>query len=655
MVTRTSFSSLARALATGAQPGDVLPELHREVLTATGGAASVVLQRARRSGDYHATSGRGFANLRGPWLPASEAATLEARTSDGPVAGPLAGLPALSARLGSPQALIVPLSGTGEPAYLIVAGSGFNEEAIEIGARAHVEFGLALRLARLARQGALHQRLQELFLAFSRGISATLSLSNALETLARDANALFGCGRTSIWLHDRRARRLTLSAASDGAHTGSSIPTDAQTPAARGMRLDRPHIELDAGQPVLLAPLRGWRRALGTIVMEGSAADLDDQEFAEAAYELARQLSGAVENVQLLDEVLQQRRLLEDTFNSIVDLVVVTDKALHVVQMNEAFAARLGAARPSLLQRPLTQLIGGEMAAWVADQAPGARTRQFTDDALGGIFAATITPLIKDGEPVGQVLVIRDITAQVQLEREQEALRKRLGQSEKLASLGQFVAGIAHEMNNPLQGVLGHLELLIATDEAAKPLRPTLRRIYHEGDRAAKIVRNLLVFAGSRRMARQQVRVHTVISRALTSRRAALRRAGITVVRETAEGAPAISGDPQLLQQAFLNMLINAEHAIAAAGKGGRVEIAITAPGSVVRTTIRDSGAGIAPDVLPRIFDPFFTTKDVGQGTGLGLAITYGIIQDHGGTIHAANAPDGGAVFTVDLPASTPR
>ena len=99
------------------------------------------------------------------------------------------------------------------------------------------------------------------------------------------------------------------------------------------------------------------------------------------------------------------------------------------------------------------------------------------------------------------MLVARDITAQVQLETEREALRGRLAQSEKLASLGQFVAGIAHEMNNPLQGVLGHLELLIETSDAAKPVRPTLRRIYQEGDRAAKIVRNLLIFTGSQRMA----------------------------------------------------------------------------------------------------------------------------------------------------------
>ena len=657
------LSTLVRANAHGAQPADLLPELHREVQAAAGARASVVLQRARRSGEYTATSGRGLPDLGGHWLQTDEAALLAQCTAEGPALCDLGALPTLAGRLGAGHGLIVPIASGGEPAYLVVAdGSVRGEQAAEIGGRARVEFSLALQLARYGRQTALHQRLQELFLAFSRGISATLSLSNALESLAREANALFGSSRTSIWLHNRRARELNLAASSDPAHSAAPVTSDSDAAAARGMRLDRPQIETHDGGPVLLAPLRGWRRALGTIVIEGAAAGLDDHEFSDAASELARQLSVAVENVQLLEEVLQQRRLLEDTFNSLIDLVVVTDNASRVVQMNEAFAARMGTARAALLQRPLAEMIGGEIAAWLGDgesgrtrdggPSSGARTRQFTDERLGGIFAATVTPLInQDGDPVGQVLVIRDITAQTRLEREQAALRERLAQSEKLASLGQFVAGIAHEMNNPLQGVLGHLELLLTATDAAKPVRPTLRRIYQEGDRAAKIVRNLLVFAGSRRMTRRKLRVQSVMSRALASRRTALRRQGIAVARETADDVPFVSGDPLLLQQAFLNVLINAEHAIAGAGSGGRIEVRIApTEGGGVRTTIRDSGPGIPAEVLPRIFDPFFTTKDVGQGTGLGLAITYGIIQEHGGTIHAENGAEGGAVFTIDLP-----
>ena len=164
-------------------------------------------------------------------------------------------------------------------------------------------------------------------------------------------------------------------------------------------------------------------------------------------------------------------------------------------------------------------------------------------------------------------------------------------------------------------------------------------------------MRNLLVFTGSRRMSRQRLRIERVVSRALASRSAARRRARIEVSRQQEDNVPDISGDPLLLQQALLNILINSEHAIAATSGPGRIETSVATSGEGgVRLTIHDTGPGIPAEVLPRIFDPFFTTKEVGQGTGLGLAITYGIIQDHGATIHAANPPEGGASFVIEFP-----
>ncbi len=674
MTLHTPFSTLARAVAQGAQPSDLLIELHRKVLADTGGTRSVILQQNGPSASYTAPSGQGFDDLGGIWLDGAEASALEgAGAPERALVHELGDLPTLRARLNANVALIVPLAGAGQNAFLVVADPRLpGDEAVERGAHARDEFTLTLELVRLGQEAALHRRIQELVLGFSRGISSTLSVAAALESLAVETNSLFGARRTSVWLHNRRARELVPAASSEPGHAAASrnVATGSDAIAARGLRLERPQIAAEEQERVLIAPLRGWRRALGTLVIEGRPADLDDQQFIDAAYDLGRQLSIAIENVQLLDEVLQHRRLLEDTFNSLIDLVVVTDNSLRVVQMNEAFAVRIGSPRATLLERPLEELIGTEMAQWAAAPGPAARkpdgssasgdflttarTRQFTDERLDGIFAATVTPLInQDGEPVGRVLVARDITAQTQLETEREALRGRLAQSEKLASLGQFVAGIAHEMNNPLQGVLGHLELLIETSEAARPVRPTLRRIYQEGDRAAKIVRNLLVFTGSRRMSRQRLRIERVLSRALASRSAARRRGHIEILRQQDDNVPDISGDPLLLQQALLNILINAEHAIAATSNPGRIETSVAASGDgkMVRLTVRDTGRGIPAEALPRIFDPFFTTKEVGQGTGLGLAITYGIIQEHGGTIHAANPPEGGAAFVIELPA----
>jgi two-component system NtrC family sensor kinase len=522
-------------------------------------------------------------------------------------------------------------------------------------------------LSRLRAEAAFHQRLRDLTVTFSRDVSSSLTLGTALEAFAFDANALIQAQRTSIWLHQRRARELALTASSDVGRPqmAARVPTDdLDAPAARGLRLDRPVVVAEGASELLLAPLRGWRRALGTLVVEGPfKAAIDRDQLVDLVHELSRQLSAAIENIQLLEEILRQRRLLEDTFNSLIDLVVVIDSGLRVVQMNDAFSTRVGLSRAELLERPLDTLVGREMAAWVASvaaEAPSpvpddARMQRCEDARLGGTFAITMTPLISErGEPAGRVLVARDITDQTRLETEREALRERLAQSEKLASLGQFVAGIAHEMNNPLQGVLGHLELMIRTAEVAKPLRRDLKRIYLEADRAAKIVRNLLVFAGSRRMARRRLRLNRILARVITSRAGALERAGIELVREDAVDLPWITGDPLLLHQAFLNILINAEHAILSQGHGGRITVRadVSRDSNVVLAAVQDTGPGIPPDVLPRIFDPFFTTKDVGKGTGLGLAITYGIVQEHGGIVHAANAPGGGAIFTVEFPAT---
>jgi two-component system, NtrC family, sensor kinase len=211
------------------------------------------------------------------------------------------------------------------------------------------------------------------------------------------------------------------------------------------------------------------------------------------------------------------------------------------------------------------------------------------------------------------------------------------------------VAGIAHELNNPLQGVLGHLELMRATGAFPKAVRRDVQTIYREADRAAKIVRNLLVFAGSRRLVRKRVSVNAALARVFALRASALRAENIELVHDKTDNLPRVKADPLMLQQALLNIVLNAEQAI---GMNGRIETrkALLENPPRILVEIRDTGPGLRPDVLPRIFEPFYTTKEVGKGTGLGLAIAYGIIQEHGGQISAANHPDGGAVFSVHLP-----
>ena len=503
-------------------------------------------------------------------------------------------------------------------------------------------------LERVTRELALRKRLQEALLAFSKGVSAQLSVGTALETLAAEVNELFGAGATSIWLHDRRTHALCLAGSSDSRRGASteSIATAEDSPIARGLRQESVQVTGIGAARVLVAPLRGWRRALGTLVIEGQAREVTDESLVELSADVARQLSIAVESVVVLEELIRQRRILEDTFDSLADMVLVTDAEQRVVQINDALVARAGTPRSTLLGRFADEVVGTAIAQWAAGHgvSGSAATKEFRGERLADAIAATVTALVSGaGGSAGRVLVLRDVS-------EQHELRARLSQSEKLASLGQFIAGIAHEMNNPLQSVLGHLELMMESPEHAAH-RAELRRIYFDADRVAKIVNNLLVFGGSQRARRKPVDVDGLIARVIEIRRSAVTKTYVPIFKAGDESVPDVLGDVELLQRALLNVVLNAEQAIADSGNGGEITIMSSADAGRVTITVEDTGPGIAPEVLSRIFDPFFTTKEVGKGTGLGLAIAFGIVHEHGGSIEATSGP-GGARFTISLPAA---
>jgi PAS domain S-box-containing protein len=651
---------------------DLLPHLHQHAIDVTGGTCTLLFEHNPRNGSLHATSGYGLDELRtDPWIPGPDEAAIVSRTFATReatfVADVAREMPDLAARLGTESARLVPLARRDERVGLLAVG--YRERPA---GPAHVDastasdaFLTALELNRLRRRDELQRDLRDLIDDFSEGIAATMNLTAGLEIFCLGAKRLFGADRTSVWIHDRRAHHLVLQGSSDPGHAVRGVTVSAQdafAPAAAALRHARAEVTspADEATATVTVPLRGCRRALGTIVFEGVRVETGGElDLLDRADEVGRQLSSAIETLQLLDEVMRSRLELENTFDSIWHLVVVTDRHGRIVQVNEAFANRVGKSRATLLEQPVTDSVGPELAAWLGEHEAGVRaesesasTREIVDPVLKGAFMVTLTDLIDhDRQRIGTVLVARDLTPQSKLETEREELRRRLTQSEKLVALGQFVAGIAHELNNPLQGVLGHLELLRVTGALPKTLRKEMQTIYREADRAAKIVRNLLVFAGSRRLVRRAVSLPTILQKVIALRSEACRAAGIEVVRHYGQKLPRVQSDPLLIHQVFLNILMNAEQAIAATGRPGRIEVTASRSGGRVITTVRDTGGGIPEEALSRIFEPFYTTKEVGKGTGLGLAIAYGIVQEHGGQILVANHPDGGAMFTVDLPA----
>ncbi len=681
----TTSPALIALLAHTPRLIDLLPHLHQHALDATGGVCSLLFELNPRNGILQATSGFGLDELStDPWRPgpAEQALIVDVFSRRTPtlVADLDRQMPDLSARLGMPAALLIALSQGPVRVGLLAIGllaaptapSGESGHPVRDDASEVADAFLAtLELFRLRQRDELQRDLRELLDEFGANLSSTLNLAAGLDVFCHGANRLFGADRTSAWLHDRRGRSLVLQASSDSEHvlSGARVSVDdTLAPAAAAMRRARAEITPTAGDvptSTVTVPLRGCRRALGTIVFDGVRVETGGElDLLDRADELGRQLSSAVENMQLLEDVRQSHRELENAFNSISHLVVVSDRRGLIVHVNEAFASRLNQTRDQLLNRPLADCIGPELGAWLAaqDQSPvrpdgeTAATCEIVDPVLNGPFMVTATDLLdQERQRVGSVLVARDMTPEAKLEAEREELRHKLMQSEKLVALGRFVAGIAHELNNPLQGVLGHLELLRATGAFPKQLRREVQTIYREADRAAKIVRNLLVFTGSRRLARRAVSLNTLLQKVVALRVSTWRALDIEVVRHYAEQLPRVPSDPLLLHQVFLNIVMNAEQAIAATGRPGRIEITTRVADDRILIAVRDTGDGIPPDALGRIFEPFYTTKDVGKGTGLGLAIAFGIVQEHGGHIAAANHPDGGAVFTVELPAHRQR
>jgi two-component system NtrC family sensor kinase len=262
------------------------------------------------------------------------------------------------------------------------------------------------------------------------------------------------------------------------------------------------------------------------------------------------------------------------------------------------------------------------------------------------VFRASARPLHDEtGRIIGVIASARDIT-------EQQRLQQQLIQSERLAAMGQMIAGVAHELNNPLTAILGVTELLRdqTTDERKSR---QLDLAHRQARRAAHIVQSLLVFSRPSKPRSTLLHLPDLVLRTLQLHEHSLHSNHIQVDVSARQDLPTVQGDSNQLTQVFLNLIVNAEQAINEVRDHGTLRIRLGVVGDRVLITFQDDGVGIRRELLPRIFDPFFTTKRPGRGTGLGLSICLAIIREHNGEISAQPQPDGGSVFTVSLPICT--
>jgi two-component system NtrC family sensor kinase len=258
--------------------------------------------------------------------------------------------------------------------------------------------------------------------------------------------------------------------------------------------------------------------------------------------------------------------------------------------------------------------------------------------------------VVHNGELIHFLVNWVDITERKQAEEREKELQKELYLSSRLASIGELAAGVAHQLNNPLTGVLGFSQRLLrkSTDQETNQ---DLKRIYAEAERAAKVVQNLLTFARRRQPHKQYSDINEMIESALELRVYEMKTSNIEVVTHLAPNLPQTMLDFYQIQEVFLNIILNAEQAMTEASGDGKIIIKTEKNKGYIRISFIDNGPGIPAGKLYKIFDPFYTTKGEEKGgTGLGLSVCHGIITEHGGKIYAKSKPGKGTTFFVELP-----
>src|SRR5215213_4514893 len=537
------------------------------------------------------------------------------------------------------------------PVILMTAhgSEGIAVEAFRLGARnylikpfseteAQVVIDQALRERRLKREKEqltqhLQQRVKELTVLYSIGqsVSSLLDLEELLVRIVEAAVYITRAEEGFLLLKDPNADELYLRAARN---LGEQRAQRMRMPIEDTLAVDNQQSERTFSE--------------------------NDQYLLSA---LADYAAIAIDNARLYQEVKGSEERYRDLFANAYDLIFTLDRQLRILSINKVGSALTGYAEEQLRGRPLREIAAAD--AWdeaeprFADLLMGRAIQPFElqlrrhDDER--VLLEVSARLVNDRGTARSIhCIARNLT-------ERRRLEEQLIHSEKLSAIGQLVAGVAHELNNPLTSISGYTQLMLRDTGLRDDVRSDLKHINIQAERAARIVQNLLVFAREHKPERRMVNLNEEFRNTLSLRAYQLRVDNITVLNQVEPELPLTVADPFQIQQVMLNLINNAHQAMTERGGPGTLTLrtfvtplpaadnGTTTPPMVVMS-VGDNGVGIPARDLKRIFDPFFTTKPVGQGTGLGLSICFGIVQEHGGRIWAESELEVGTTVYVALP-----
>jgi two-component system NtrC family sensor kinase len=497
----------------------------------------------------------------------------------------------------------------------------------------------------------------ERLITLSQELAGAFRPATIVEIIARTLSDQFAPGRLSIMLLDMDTNGLVV-AYHNGPRPATTDDPLLQLALRRGPLVFPDKVALRASElgvvvegPVpaswLGVPIGAVSRTIGALAMEGDrTAALDDEALLFTRAVLA-QAGIALENARLVELLSSGKREWEQTVDAFNQAICYVDPQGNVRRTNRVFA--------DLIKLPVTALPG---RAWLTLLPPSwvePITKLFTPEGVAPVeVRAGERVLLASAIPTGDgsaILLFEDQT-------EKRRLQEQLLQSEKMSAIGQLIAGVAHDLNNPLASVVGFSDLLGEAADVPPRLAEPLAVIRQEAERASAIVRNLLSFARRQEGERHLQSIRPILESTHQLLKNQLMAARIELTLTFEPGLPEVEVHANQIKQVFVNIINNAAQAIASTrGKtgvgGGRIDIVTRCEPDGLSVNISDNGPGIPEAVAQRVFEPFFSTKSEGEGTGLGLSISQGIVKEHGGNITVdpgGPATGRGATFSVELP-----